>query len=54
MPVPKKNENKKDFIKRCIIATRRDGAAKTTKQAVAICYDIWERENKKSYATKRK
>ena len=54
MPVPRENEEKNDFIRRCIIATRKDGAAKNTNQAIAICNDIWDRENKKSYATKRK
>ena len=47
MPVPRNNEKKNDFIKRCIIVTRRDGAAKNTNQAVAICNDIWDRERYK-------
>ena len=47
MPVPRKDEKKNDFIKRCIIITRKDGAAKNTKQAIAICNDIWDREKYK-------
>ena len=53
MPIPRKNENKKDFIKRCIIITRRDKAAQSTQQAVAICNDIWNKEKYKD-DTKRK
>lgn len=44
MPTPKKNESKNDFIKRCIVITQRDGAAKNTKQAIAICNSLWDKK----------
>ena len=44
MPTPKKNETKNDFIKRCIVITQRDGAAKNTKQAIAICNSLWDKK----------
>lgn len=47
MPIPRKDEKKNDFIKRCIIITRKDKAATSTKQAIAICNDIWDSQKYK-------
>jgi len=46
MPEPRKGENKKDFIKRCIPYIIREG--KNNAEAVAICYSIWERSKKET------
>jgi len=46
MPVPKKGETEKDFISRCIPYVIKEGTAKDTKQAAAICYSIWRDRNK--------
>ena len=44
MPHPKEDENKKDFMKRCIPYLIHEG--REQKQAIAICYSIWGKENK--------
>jgi len=44
MPVPNKGETEKQFINRCIPIVVSEG--KELKQAVAVCYKIWE-DNKK-------
>ena len=46
MPKPKKNENRKDFISRCIPITIKDGSAKNTAQANAICNHLWYESKK--------
>ena len=48
MPVPKKGENKKDFISRCIPIVINEGTTDDSSQAAAICYSIWERKKKSS------
>ena len=45
IPVPKNNETKSDFIKRCIPYVIKEGKSKD--QSVAICYSIWKNKNKK-------
>lgn len=46
MPVrPRKNESKTDFIQRCI--GKETDSGRDQDQAVAICYDIWNRKKKK-------
>ena len=46
MPHPESGEEKKDFMKRCIPYVIHEGTAAHSKQAAAICYSIWDRENK--------
>ncbi|MFW6129699.1 MAG: hypothetical protein ACOC56_00860 [Atribacterota bacterium] len=42
MPLPKKGEEKDKYIERCIPIVIDHGTAKTEKQAVAICYSMWD------------
>jgi GMP synthase-like glutamine amidotransferase len=44
MPSIKPNENKEDWIKRCVPVVMKEG--KTQKQALGQCYGMW-RENGK-------
>ena len=44
MPIPEKNENKQDFVKRCIPIVLKEGTAKDNDQAIAICNSMWEQE----------
>lgn len=46
MPTPQDKESKKDFVGRCIPELVKEG--KDQKQAVAICYSMWEEEKKKA------
>lgn len=48
IPNPKPNEEKKEFIDRCIPIVIEDGTAETPEQAVAICNSMWETAKKKS------
>lgn len=48
MPTPKKGENRKDYIKRCIPAVINEGTTKDNKQAAAICFSMWKDHHKKS------
>lgn len=41
MPKPRKDENKEDFISRCIPILIEEG--RDQEQATAICYAIWEK-----------
>jgi len=43
VPTPRENEQQKDFIGRCIPIVMKEGTAKDSKQASAICYSIWRR-----------
>ena len=45
MPVPRDNEKKEDFIKRCIPYIIKEGKSKD--QSIAMCYSIWKNKNKK-------
>lgn len=45
MPHPKPGEQKNLFIRRCIPLLIHEGYF--DRQAIAICYSIWRRENKK-------
>lgn len=47
MPTPKRNEDKSDFISRCI--PELVGEGKKQDQAIAQCHSIW-RQNKKEKA----
>ncbi len=44
MPAPKKGEQKKDYMKRCIPQIIKEGNGKGIKQpqAYAICESLWE------------
>jgi hypothetical protein len=39
---PHKGEHQKEFIPRCISTVMNDGTTSDVKQAVAICYSIWD------------
>jgi len=43
MPTPRSGESKEDYISRCIPQLKDEG--KEQKQAIAICYNMWERRN---------
>ena len=43
MPTPRSGESKEDYIGRCIPQLKDEG--KEQKQAIAICYSMWERRN---------
>lgn len=44
MPKPKKNEEKDDFISRCISIVMTEGVEQ--KQAIAICNAYWDKRDK--------
>jgi len=46
MPTPNPNENKEDFIQRCIPIVMRDGAAQDNAQAYAICSSMYDNRDK--------
>ena len=46
MPEPGENEEKKEFISRCIKKVMEDGTTDDEKQAAAICYSKWEKGEK--------
>lgn len=50
MPNPKAGENKEHYIKRCIPQLMDEG--KPQKQAIAICYSMWERKNESKIVEK--
>ena len=43
MPHPEEEEQKNEFLKRCIPVVISDGTAKDVPQAGAICISIWNR-----------
>lgn len=43
-PEPKPDEEKQEFISRCIETERNNGMSQD--EAVGMCYDIWERSKK--------
>lgn len=43
MPYPKKGEEKKDYISRCIPYVLKEVTTKDEKQAAAICYSMWNK-----------
>lgn len=45
MPTPKKNENKDEFIERCIPIVIDEEGISGNDQAYAYCLDIWEDYN---------
>jgi len=42
LPTPKGQEQKKDFVSRCISTVSNDKAFKDQKQVIAVCYSQWE------------
>jgi hypothetical protein len=42
MPVPKPDETREEFVKRCIPIVLEHGTAETQEQAVAVCNQMWE------------
>ena len=42
LPTPKRKEQKKDFVSRCIATVSNDKAFKDQKQIIAVCYSQWE------------
>ena len=54
MPTPPRlGEREKDFIDRCIPAVIHDGTTQDPKQAVAICYTMWNDAKKKDEEVKQ-
>jgi len=53
MPTPKKGESKDEFISRCVKYVIDDGTASSVKQAVAICYSLWDKRNVSGAMDKR-
>jgi len=47
MPKPRKRESKDEFISRCVEVVMHEGTTSDPKQAVAICYSIWDEHKKK-------
>jgi len=47
MPTPSKRESKQDFVSRCIPQVIREGTAKDSSQAAAICFSMFRRKGKK-------
>jgi len=47
MPIPNKNERRKDFVGRCIPIVMKEGTAKNSRQGVAICFSIYREHLKK-------
>ena len=47
MPTPIKGENENDFVSRCIPVVIKEGTAKDSSQAAAICFSMLKRRNKK-------
>lgn len=48
MPTPPKpGESEKDFINRCVPVVLHDKTTDDPKQAVAICYSMWNEHKKK-------
>lgn len=45
MPVPRNNENREDFVNRCIPVVLNDGTASNQNQAVAICNSLFLNRN---------
>lgn len=45
MPYPKAGESKEEYISRCIPYVQKEGTAKDSKQAAAICYSLWDKNN---------
>jgi len=52
MPEPKQNEKHSPFIERCIPIVLKDGTAKNSKQAVAVCNSMWEDAHKSLHTVK--
>lgn len=52
MPTPGKNEKEQEFIARCVPIVLEEG--KEQKQAVAICYSLWQNRNKKKASMMKK
>ena len=48
MPTPEKDEEKDDFVERCIPIVIDDGTAKDPDQAVAVCNSIWEESKREA------
>lgn len=53
MPKPLPNEKESDYISRCIPIVIKEGTAKDSKQASAICYSMWREKHKQSESGER-
>lgn len=51
MPKPQENEKKNDFIRRCVHELVHE-EGKSPKQAVGMCYGIWNTHEEKTIAEK--
>ena len=46
MPQPQPGETKQEYLARCIPEVAHEGKSTSHKQTIAICYSMWDRENK--------
>lgn len=44
MPTPRQNENRSDFISRCIPQLRSEGREQN--ESIAICHSLWKQDKK--------
>jgi len=47
MPNPNNYKDKESFMKVCVPMVIRDGTAKDSKQAIAVCLGMWNQKGKK-------
>lgn len=47
MPSPKNKESENDFVNRCVPIVMKEGTAKDSSQAVAICHSMYQQWKKK-------
>lgn len=52
MPTPTKNEDKDNFISRCIAYVSKEKPEWEQQQVVAYCYSIWEEHSSESFITR--
>jgi HK97 family phage prohead protease len=48
MPTPRKGEPEKQYVSRCIPVVLKEGTAKDSSQAAAICHSLYKQHHKKS------
>lgn len=48
MPTPRNDEDRQQFVERCVPVVLDDGTARDQDQAVAVCNSLWEQHRKKT------
>jgi hypothetical protein len=54
MPVPKEEESRNEFMKRCVPMRHSEHPSEKNEQSVAVCFSIYREHQKKSKASKNK